>query len=430
MAAKPDALVDAGYGLAGSVFWAAPESERLDAFARLRAGEVTREFQIPRIPFLDDRNPGAWALVHHAEVVEASRRPDLFSSEPAANSVRDFPGYLDKYYGSMINMDDPGHSRNRAVVSRAFTPRVLAKTEVDLQLRASAIVDDIVSDGPGDFVTQVAARLPIEVICDMLGIPEEFREEIFPLTNRILGFNDPEYNGGISRFDNDTTMMDSLRFTRGLAGAGLRLFKLANRLAKERVKNPTDDVTSMLVAGQDEDNLTPQEFASFFLLLVVAGNETVRTALSHAVHLFTQHPDQLRVLRADFEGRIGGAIEEVIRFSTPVISFRRNVTRECNFHGRDLYPGNKVILFYNSANRDEKVFANPNRFDITRTPNPHVGYGGPGPHYCLGVHLARREMTVMLRELYTRLPDLHTTGEPDRLTSYLINGIKHMSYAY
>ncbi|GAA5148467.1 cytochrome P450 [Pseudonocardia eucalypti] len=430
MAPKHQAEVATGYGLAGSRFWSAPESERLDAFTRLRAGEVSRWIKVPHIPFMADSNDRAWALVHHAEVVEASRRSDLFSSEPTANSVRDFPGFLDKYYGSMINMDDPRHSRNRTVVSRAFTPRVLAKMEVDLQRRASAIVDDILKEGPDDFVTQVAARLPIEVICDMLGIPEKYREEIYPLTNRILGFNDPEYNGGIRRFDDDTTLLDATKFVTGLAGAGLRLFKIANQLAKQRVKEPTDDVTSMLVAGQDHDNLTPQEFASFFLLLVVAGNETIRTALSHAVHLFTQNPDQLRMLRADFEGRIGGAIEEIVRYSTPVIWFRRNVTRECYFHGKELFPGNKVFLYYNSANRDEKVFANPNRFDITRTPNPHVGYGGPGPHYCLGVHLARREMTVMLRELYTRLPNLHTTGEPARLTSYLINGIKHMSYAY
>ncbi|MBB6377981.1 cytochrome P450 [Pseudonocardia eucalypti] len=421
---------DQGYQLGIINFWRAPEADRQAAFARLRAGEVTNWFSINQPPLLGDRRPNAWALTRHAEVTEASRRADLFSSEPAANSFIDLPGFLNTFLGSMINMDDPRHSHIRRLVARSFTPKILAKMEEDLRQRAATVVDDVIAQGPTDFVTQIAARLPTEVICTMLGVPLKHRDDIVRWTNQTLGFLDPEYNGGITRFNNDTRVIDSLRVGKNLAGAGLRLFRLAHKLARQRAKNPGEDLISLLVAAQDGDNLSAQEFASFFLLLVVAGNETTRNALSHAVHLFTQHPDQLRLLMADFDGRIGGAIEEIVRFSTPVIQFRRDVTRDCEFHGRNYRAGDKVILFYNSANRDETVFANPNRFDITRSPNPHVGFGAPGVHYCLGVHLARREMTVMLRELYTRLPNLRTTGEPERLVSFFINGIKHLPYTY
>ncbi|GAA5169887.1 methyl-branched lipid omega-hydroxylase Cyp124 [Pseudonocardia eucalypti] len=419
-----------GYELAHAAFWAAPEAERLAAFARIRAGEATHHFRIPQAPLFRDGRPDAYALVSHAEVSEASRRADLFSNEPSANALLDLPRFMATTFGSMINMDDPRHAHIRKIVARSFTPKVLAKTEEDLRRRAAAIVDEILADGPTDFVTQVAARLPTEVICDMLGIPESYRANILPWTNHILGFGDAEYNGGVTRLNGDARLIDSLRTSKVIMGAGLRLYRLANKLAKERVRRPTDDVTSLLVAAQGEENLTAQEFGSFFVLLVVAGNETTRNALSHAVHLFTGHPDQLELLMADFEGRIGGAVEEIVRYSTPVIQFRRDVTEDCSFHGHEYRAGDKVVLFYNSANRDETVFPDPDRFDITRSPNPHVGFGGPGPHYCLGAHLARRELTVMLRELYTRMPGLRTVGEPERLCSYFINGIKHMTYQY
>jgi len=211
-----------------------------------------------------------------------------------------------------------------------------------------------------------------------------------------------------------------------LLGAGAALAELVTNLATARAQAPGDDLVSALVtANIDGEQLTSAELASFFILLVVAGNETTRNALSHGLMLLTEYPDQRALLLADLENRIGGAVEEIVRYASPVIFMRRTLTRDYTMNGQDYHEGDKVILFYYAANRDESVFADPERFDITRSPNPHVGFGGPGPHFCLGAHLARREVTVMLRELLTRVPDI-TAGEPDRLLSSFINGIKRL----
>jgi methyl-branched lipid omega-hydroxylase len=410
-------------------FWAQPVEARERVFEQLRQEGGPTWFPLPKVP-LTKSGGGAWALTTHEEVTEASRDARLFSSAPSAVSWAELPAWLAPYFGSMINMDDPRHAQIRRVVSRAFTPRVLEKMEEDLQRRATRIVDEIQEHGPTDFVPQVAARLPVEVICDMMGIPAKRRPEILAWTNISLSYTDPEFNGNLARYDDDMTALDVIKSSARLVRAGHGLFAMAKRLGVERRRNPREDLTTRLVAAQDgEESLTPQELGSFFLLLVAAGNETTRNALAHAIHLFTTNPDQKALLLEDFEGRIAGAVEEVVRYSTPVIQFRRNVTRDCDFHGRRLRRGDKVILFYNSANRDAAVFDDPNRFDILREPNKHVGFGGPGPHHCLGAHLARRELTVMLRELFTRMPDIRTVGEPDMLQSYFINGIKHMNYA-
>ena len=198
-------------------------------------------------------------------------------------------------------------------------------------------------------------------------------------------------------------------------------------LAAARQQDPGEDlITALASANVDGEQLTPAELGSFFILLVVAGNETTRTALSHALMLLTEHPDQRELLLADFEGKIGGAVEEIVRYVSPVIWMRRSLTRDAELNGYQFREGDKVALMYWSANRDESVFADPMRFDITRSPNPHVGFGGAGPHFCLGAHLARREITVMLRELLHRVPTIRAAGEPDRLLSSFINGIKHL----
>jgi cytochrome P450 len=404
-------------------FWSWPPGEREAAFARLRARDTPAFFRELKIPFIRT-GEGYYALVRHADVVEASRLPDIFSSEPCSNSIADLPGYMARYFGSMINMDDPRHAKIRRIVSRAFTPRVLAKLEDDLQSAASRTVDDLIANGPGEFVTSVAARLPVQVICDMMGIPERYRAMTLQRTNVILGLGDPEYGGGdIGRITRRNTAVALVR----LLKAGYDLNRLAQRLGRERRRNPGDDLVSALVtANVDGERLTDQELGSFFILLVVAGNETTRNAISHGLKLFTDNPDQRELLLADFDGRIGSAVEEIVRLATPVIQFRRTLTRDYEMNGRLYKTGDKVLLFYNSANRDEAVFKDPDRFDITRDPNPHVGFGGPGPHFCLGAHLARREITVMFRELFTRLPGIHASGQPNRLYSNFINGIKHM----
>jgi len=280
---------------------------------------------------------------------------------------------------------------------------------------AAASVDDLLATGPCDYVPNVAAKLPLKIICDMMGIPDDQYDMVLANTNIILSGADPEF---ISQ-DPDQVVLQIL-------GAGQALADLLTGLAAARAETPAEDLVSALVtANIDGEQLTTAELASFFILLVVAGNETTRNALSHALMLFTEFPEQRALLLADLENRLPGAVEEIVRYSSPVMFMRRTLTRDYVMNGQAYRKDDKVVLFYYSANRDEAVFADPERFDITRSPNPHVGFGGAGPHYCLGAHLARRELTVGLRELLTRVPDI-TAGQPDRLLSSFINGVKHL----
>jgi cytochrome P450 len=402
-------------------FWGLPQADRMEAFRRLRRLERPAFVPEQTVPFIGG-GPGYYALVRHADVTEASRNAAVFSSEPCSNSIPDMPRWLSVYFGSMINMDDPRHARLRRIVSRAFTPRILAKMEEDLARAAAEIVDEAIEQGPGDFVAQVAARLPVRVICDMMGIPPKFHDTVLRRTNVILGNADREYTG----IDPDFSRVNVARGLAKLLHAGFSLNRLAARLGNERRKRPTGDLVSLLVNG--EERLSSQELGSFFILLVVAGSETTRNAVAYGLKLFTDHPGQRELLLADFDARIAKACDEIVRHATPVIQFRRTLTRDHEMNGMAYRKGDKVLLFYNSANRDESVFTDPDAFDITRDPNPHVGFGGPGPHYCLGAHLARREMSVMFRELFTRLPGIRAAGEPDFLLSNFINGIKHLPY--
>ncbi|WP_157246383.1 cytochrome P450 [Nonomuraea typhae] len=411
-----------GIDLSQIPFWALPQAERMAAFRRLRELERPVFVRENRVPFIGG-GPGYYALVRHADVTEASRNAGAFSSEPCANSIPDMPRWLAVYFGSMINMDDPRHARLRRIVSRAFTPRILAKMEEDLARAAAEIVDEAIKEGPGDFVEQIAARLPVRVICDMMGIPPAFHAMVLRRTNIILGNTDAEYTG----IEPDFKRLNVARGLLKLLHAGRSLNRLAARLGDQRRREPTGDLVSLLVNG--DERLTPQELGSFFILLVVAGSETTRNAIAYGLKLFTDHPGQREHLLADFDGRIAKACDEIVRYSTPVIQFRRTLAGDHELNGVPYKKGDKVLLFYNSANRDEAVFTDPDAFDITRDPNPHVGFGGPGPHYCLGAHLAKREMTVMFRELFTRLPAIRAEGEPDFLLSNFINGIKHLRYS-
>ena len=403
-----------GIDLSANEFWGLPLAERAAAFARLRAEPHPRFFAEPEAPFAEP-GPGYYALVRHADVAEASKHADVFSSAAGATSIPDLPVEFNEYFGSMINMDDPRHARLRRIVSRAFSPRLIAKFEDDVRRVATASVDDLLATGPCDFVPNVAVKLPLKIICDMMGIPDDQYDMVLANTNIILSGADPEF---ISE-DPDQAVLQIL-------GAGQALADLLTGLAAARAKTPAEDLVSALVtANIDGEQLTTAELASFFILLVVAGNETTRNALSHALMLFTEFPEQRALLLADLENRLPGAVEEIVRYSSPVMFMRRTLTQDYVMNGQAYRKDDKAVLFYYSANRDEAVFADPERFDITRSPNPHVGFGGAGPHYCLGAHLARRELTVGLRELLTRVPDI-TAGQPDRLLSSFINGIKHL----
>ncbi len=404
----------AGIDLSDTAFWGWPLADRAAAFALLRAQQQPQFYAEPEVPF-SEKGPGYYALVRYADVAEASRLPDVFCSGKGATNIVDLPAEFNEYFGSMINMDDPRHARLRRIVSRAFSPRMIAKFEADVRRAATTIVDDLLSTGPCDFVPHVSARLPLKIICDMMGIPDDRYEMVLANTNIILSGSDPEF---LSE-DLDVAVTQIL-------GAGQALAELVTGLAASRAQAPGEDLVSALVtANIDGELLSSAELASFFILLVVAGNETTRTALSHALMLLTEFPEQRALLLGDLEARLEGAVEEIVRHASPVIFMRRTLTRDYTMNGQDYREGDKAVLFYYAANRDEAVFADPERFDITRSPNPHLGFGGAGPHFCLGAHLARRELTVMLRELLTRVPDI-TAGEPDRLLSSFVNGIKRL----
>ncbi|GAA4943082.1 cytochrome P450 [Nonomuraea thailandensis] len=408
------------FDLSDRDFWAKPMSEREEAFERLRSLDTPAFFEEAEMAYMP-KGPGYYALVKHADILEASRNPEVFcSGDGGATNIPDMPAEFAEYFGSMINMDDPRHARLRRIVSRAFTPKMIKQFESDVESAAVGIVDDLLAKGSGcDFVTEVAARLPLKIICDMMGIPERDYQFVFDRSNIILGGFDPEYAGD-----------DLSQLAERLLNAGMELQQLVQDLAAHRADNPTGDLTSSLVnANIDGERLTMQELGSFFILLVVAGNETTRNAISYGMRLLTQNPDQRALWLEDVDDRAPGAVEEIVRLASPVNFMRRKATRDFEMNGHLYRAGQKVVLFYWAANRDAAVFDDPRRFDITRHPNPHVGYGGPGPHFCLGAHLARREITVMFRELLRRVPRIEV-GKPDRLHSSFINGIKHMECTF
>ena len=398
-------------------FWAQPLERREGAFETLRREDPVRFFEemdYEGSPLPPGR--GYWALTKHAHVLEASRTPDVYSSASGATAITDLPPEMLEFFGGMINMDDPRHARQRRIVSRGFTPKSLARLETQVDQRARAVVDRVIEKGECDFVSDIAAPLPLEIICDMMGIPDSQTQFVFECTNVILGLGDPDFVAS-----DDNPLEASMR-----AGSGL--IQLMQEMAAERRAQPREDMTSALIraAEGDDDSLTDRELASFFILLAVAGNETTRNAISHGMKALCDYPDERRRWAADFEAIAPTAVDEIVRWASPVIYMRRTVTRDTEIGGKTLRQGDKVALWYNSANRDEDAFEDPFRFDVTRTPNEHVGFGGPGPHFCLGANLARREIRVMFREIFRRLPDLEITGPPERLLSNFIHGIKRM----
>ena len=400
--------------------WMRPDREGI--FAKLRADRPVSFHEEPVPPpdlgFDFPQGPGFWALTRYADVMQVSRDPDTFHSAPTS-TVGDMPVEIAEWLGSMINMDAPKHTKLRLIVNRGFTPRQVAKIDDSVRQQATDIVDRIAPLGECDFVSEIAAALPLQIICDMMGIPREDIKHIFELTNTILGVGDPEY----------------VQTMEQLMGAGMGLFQYGLALAQDRLDNPRDDITTQLMQAEVEDEdgkhrLTTGELGSFFLLLVVAGNETTRNAISHGMRALTDHPDQRKVWTSDLEAVSPTAVEEIVRWATPVINFRRTATRDAVVGGQEVKTGQKVVMFYNSANRDERAFPDPFRFDVLRTPNEHFGFGAGGPHFCLGANLARREIRVMFEELLRRLPDIEITGEPDMLQSNFIHGIKRMPCAW
>ena len=376
-------------------------------------------FEEPEIPSemaaLLPRGPGYRALTRHADIAEASRHPEIYLSGPGATTIPDMPEEMLEFFGSMINTDNPRHARLRRIVSAAFNPRMIKNIEDRIEFVANDVINRVAGSGGCDFVVDVAARLPLEIICDMMGIGASDYDAVFKASNVILSNGDPEY------------VPDGSDPLGAFLMAAQELNLLMTGLAEIRKDNPTDDVTSALInTNIDGEALTPSEVASFFILLVVAGNETTRNAISHGLLALTEHPDQRALWQADPSGIAASGVDEIVRWGTPVIWMRRTACQDTTLGGEELKAGDKVILFYNSANRDEDVFEDPYTFDVRRSPNPHIGFGAAGPHFCLGAHLARQEIAVMFRQLFERLPDIVASGEPDRLRSPFINGIKHL----
>ncbi|MCV7343060.1 cytochrome P450 [Mycolicibacterium rhodesiae] len=397
-------------------FWGMDDALRDGAFATLRREAPIAFFHEVEFEGIE-AGPGHWALTKLDDVFYASRHPDIFSSYPNITIGDQIPEVAE-YFGSMIALDDPRHARLRNIVRSAFTPKVVARTEASVRDRAQQLVSAMIAnhpDGNAELVTELSGPLPLQVICDMMGIPEDDHDRIFHWTNIILGFGDPDL----------TTDFDEFLKVAFDIGA------YATALAEDRRVNPREDLTTSLVAAEvDGERLTSAEIASFFILLAVAGNETTRNAISHGVLALTRYPEQRKIWWDDFAAVTDTAVEEVVRWASPVIYMRRTVTRDIELSGVKMAEGDKVTMWYASANRDEDKFANPYLFDVTRTPNHHVGFGGGGAHFCLGANLARREIAVVFEELHRRMPDIAVTEEPSMLLSAFIHGIKRMPVSW
>lgn len=401
--------------IADPLFWQRPLAERMVDFAAYRARERFTPAVAPNM--LTGTDEPFFAVTHLDDVVEISRRPKTFCSGKGSTAIQDMPIEALEFFGSFITMDDPRHARQRGIVARSFTPRRLQSVLDSVETICTEVVDAICEQGEVDLVETVSAPFPLLVICDMMGIPRSEFRTVLDATNVILGGGDPEF-------------LDPADPMGALLNAGLTLTGLMGELADFRRARPTDDLTSALVQAEgDEEVLAPEELGAFFILLAVAGNDTTRTATSLGMDLLGKHPDQRRIWQDDIEGVSATAVEEVVRMASPVTFMRRTVTEPVTLSGQDFDEGDKLVLFYGAANRDPAHFDDPETFDVRRDPNPHVGFGGPGPHFCLGAHLARRELAIVFRHLFTRLPDIEPAGEPTYLEAQgvpLVGGVKRL----
>ena len=362
-----------------------------------------------------DGGPGFWVITRYDDVVAINRDGQTYSSEQSRGGVVQFEDAaaaqdLTAQGRMMLTMDAPDHTRYRSLVNRGFTPRMINALHAPIRAMVKEILDRALEKRECDFVTDIASELPLQVIAQMLGVPHEDRHKLFEWSNRLIGGDDPEY--AVSR--------------EVAINAGFEMYMYSNELAKQRRVEPRDDiVTALLNADIDGDRLSEMDFNVFFLLLAVAGNETTRNALSHGMHALIDHPDQYRML-VENPALVPSATEEILRWASPVMYFRRNVTRDTEVRGQKIQAGDKIGIWYISANRDESVFENPFSFDIKRTPNEHVAFGGGGPHFCLGANLARMEMNIMFDELVRRVDSVEQIGAIKRLRSTFVNGIKHL----
>jgi cytochrome P450 len=358
---------------------------------------------------------GFWAVTRYEDVVAVNRDNELYSSARGSALILDQPeDMLAQQRLMMLNMDPPMHTRYRLLVNKGFTPRTVGRLEERIGELTNDIIDRVSEKGSCDFVVDIAAELPLQVIAEVMGVPLEDRHKVFDWSNRMIGAEDPEYAVA----------------PEAAMEASMELYAYANRLAAEKRASPSEDIISVLLHAEvDGERLSELEFDLFFLLLSVAGNETTRNLISHGMLALIEHRDQRDKLLRD-PSLLPGAVEEMLRIGTPVMHFRRTASRDTEIAGQPVAEGDKVVIWYVSANRDETVFPDPHRFDVERSPNEHVAFGGGGPHFCLGANLARLEIRALFREVLRRLPDMELAGPVERLRSNFINGIKHMPVSF
>jgi cytochrome P450 len=392
-------------------FWSRPFAVRDETFAQLRAGEgLTWHHPFPSLFPMEE--PGFWALTRRADIAFVSQHPELFTSADGV-ALDPMPAEIQRISSFFLTMDPPAHTVYRRLISSAFTPRNVRQIEEQIHRNAVSIVDDLVGAGDIDFVAACSARLPMLTIMEMLGVPSADQPAVAKAAEKLFSMSDDEY----STFEERA--QDLLTEIMLLSNTGVEL-------AKFRRAHPGNDLmTSIVNAEVDGHRLTDEEIGAFLILLAAAGNDTTKQTTSHVMMAFVDNPVQREWLTEDFENRMGPAVEEFVRWASPVMQFARFATEDTEIHGHPVAKGEKVGLFYCSANRDESVFDNPGSFDLRRSPNPHLGFGGGGPHFCLGNQLAKAELRNLFRELLTRLTTVEL-GEPDLLHSSFVHGVKRL----
>jgi cytochrome P450 len=411
VASTPQAREYSPFDITSHDFWSRPFDVRDQTFAQLRALDGLSWHQ-PLPTLFDIEEPGFWALTRRADIQFASQNPELFTSTLGV-ALDPMPAEVQKFATFFLGMDPPQHTTYRRLISSAFTPRNVRRIEEQIQANAVAIVDDLIGAGDIDFVDACSAQLPMRTISDMLGVPTADQPALAKAAEKLFSMSDDEFSSLEER------AMATINEIMLISNTGVEL-------AKFRRANPGDDLmTSIVNAEVDGHRLTDEEIGAFLILLASAGNDTTKQSTTHGMLALAANPDQRDWLMEDFDGRIGMATEELVRWSTPVLQFARFATQDVEVAGQLINAGDKVGLFYCSANRDESVFADPQKFDLSRSPNPQVGFGGGGPHFCLGNGLAKSELRHIFRELLTRLKTIEL-GEPDLLYSSFVHGIKRL----
>lgn len=411
VASTPQAREYSPFDITSHDFWSRPFDARDQTFAQLRALDGV-SWHRPLPTLFDIEEPGFWALTRRADIQFASQNPDLFTSAQGV-ALDPMPAEVQKFATFFLGMDPPQHTTYRRLISSAFTPRNVRRIEEQIHANAVSIVDDLVGAGDIDFVEACSAQLPMRTISDMLGVPAADQPALAKAAEKLFSMSDDEFSSLEER------AMATINEIMLISSTGVEL-------AKFRRANPGDDLmTSIVNAEVDGHRLTDEEIGAFLILLASAGNDTTKQSTTHGMLALAANPDQRDWLMEDFDGRIGMATEELVRWSTPVLQFARFATEDVEVAGQLINAGDKVGLFYCSANRDESVFADPQKFDLSRSPNPQVGFGGGGPHFCLGNQLAKSELRNIFRELLTRLKTIDL-GEPDLLYSSFVHGIKRL----